>query len=369
MTLNGVFARLRPSRSKAQLAPLPPPEPSIHEMPRNHPSLKPVEPPIPQSSSFINLSSRNGSFMSLQRPNKKSKDPQQSHVPGPPEKLKEKERVRKKQHKIDQQHQLDLQYDATAGIVDFQLEGMEGIVDVHRQTSSPDSAYHNSIDFHNPFSHTTPTATRKQELDPMYRLKRISPKTMVPPLLTHRNASSISSAAASAVDGSSPGWTAPESWMPVKEPAEGLEPIPTLYSSSEESLPGDRTLPKRKLSLPSTTERKASLVSFAEYSAHTPKARKKRPSVFSDKTQYLIKIHRSGGNMHHIIMPISCTVAELNKELNKRLLEPPQRAEQHSLYLAEGGRGTLFPFFSFQHVSHSCYRASSCCWRAAYRNR
>lgn len=61
--------------------------------------------------------------------------------------------------------------------------------------------------------------------------------------------------------------------------------------------------------------------------------------MYSDKTQYLIKIHRSGGKMHHIILPISCTVAELNKELTKRLLKEHERGEQHKLYLAEGGRG------------------------------
>lgn len=308
--------------------------------------------------------------MSLPRPTRKSKDPQQSHAPGPPERGKGKEKAHKHQHTTNPPHQLDLQYDTSEGIRDIQLDGMEGIVDVHRQVSSPDSAYQMSdaIDFHNPFSHTTPTATRKPELDPTYRSRRISPRTMVPPLITHRTASSISSAAASVVDGSSPGWTAPESWK-VEAPGEGVESNPTLYSSSEESLPGDRTLPKRKLSLPSTTERKASLVSFAEYSAHTPKARKKRPSMYSDRTEYLIRIHRSGGNMHHIIMPISCTVAELNEGLNRRLLEPAQRVEQHRLYLAEGGRGASFPFCFSLPYSHSDYRAPPCCSRATYHYR
>ncbi|KAH6906531.1 adenylate cyclase [Coprinopsis sp. MPI-PUGE-AT-0042] len=337
ITLNGVFSRLRTSKSKSQLAPPPPPEPSIHDMPRNHPSLKPIEPPQPQTSSLFNF--RNGSMMSVSKGPRKSKDPHQPPAPGPLEKTKEK----KQQYKIDPRHQLDLPYSTTEGIVDIQLDGMEGIVDMHRQLSSPDSAYQMSdaIDFRNPFSHTTPTATRKPDLYPTHNARRISPKTMIPPPLhTHRTASSISSAAASAVDGSSPGWTPPQSWE-IEKPGEGVEPIPTLYSSSEESLAGDRTLPKRKLSLPSTSERKSSLVNFSEYAAHTPKARKKRPSIYSDKTQYLIKIHRSGGNMHHIIMPISCTVAELNKELNKRLLDPPQRVEQHRLYLAEGGRERL----------------------------
>ncbi|KAH6901179.1 hypothetical protein BKA70DRAFT_706445 [Coprinopsis sp. MPI-PUGE-AT-0042] len=91
----------------------------------------------------------------------------------------------------------------------------------------------------------------------------------------------------------------PNEWSPYR-----------FSSSSEESFSSDRTLSE---------------------------ARKKRPSS-SDRTQYLIKIHRSGGNMHHIIMPISYTVAELNKELNKRLQEPPQQVEPHRLYLAKAGR-------------------------------
>ncbi|KAH6901188.1 hypothetical protein BKA70DRAFT_1406052 [Coprinopsis sp. MPI-PUGE-AT-0042] len=99
---------------------------------------------------------------------------------------------------------------------------------------------------------------------------------------------------------SPPHW--PNDWSPYR-----------FYSSSEESLSSDRTLSE---------------------------ARKKRPSS-SDKTQYLIKLHRPGGNMHHIIMPTSCTVAELNKELNKRLLDPTQRVEPHRLYHAEGGMERL----------------------------
>ncbi|KAH6901183.1 hypothetical protein BKA70DRAFT_1406049 [Coprinopsis sp. MPI-PUGE-AT-0042] len=209
----------------------------------------------------------------------------------------------------DPQHK---QHNTAEGIVDIQLDGMERIMDV-----DPDTAYQPGIA-------SAPTINWKDGDDSLVTIAAIgghSCSTMTEfslrlgeDALDHSGVArlgflpsgpandDVSIAPSIDVPSNSPPHR-PNDWSPYR-----------FSSSPEESLSSSRTLSKPW---------------------------KKRPSS-SDRTQYLSKLHRSGVDMHHIIMPISCTVAELNKELNKRLLEPTQQVGPHRLYLAEGGQGCPF---------------------------
>ncbi|RXW19790.1 hypothetical protein EST38_g6078 [Candolleomyces aberdarensis] len=219
------------------------------------------------------------------------------------------------------------------------LNDMDGIIkkDAHPHVSSPSSGgsdygslLHPSSppEFSDPFS---PSNVARQK-SAHYYTHRVSPKTPLPPNYPngHRRTPSSSSGGSK----SRPTWVPPQSWEVAQE--EG-DPVESPGDSSADE--GVYNATPKSRTAPATTER------FSHSSSIPPplpaKGRRPRQRSSHNTTFYKIRIYRSNGSSHHAKVPYTSTVAELNQSLHENVAKGGERAEQHKLYLDEGGRERL----------------------------
>lgn len=171
---------------------------------------------------------------------------------------------------------------------------------LHR-TTSPTTV------FSNPFS----PSSRRKGVPPNLDLRKVSPKTVVPPAAVPVPPQPTAANA----EPHSPGWIAPESWAVEKE---GEVPDVPDYTSSDE----EGSMPLKP-----------------QQQQHQ-RRRTRHPRRPQSLTTYQMRIHRLDGTYHVVKCPLNKSVAELIPALNRRLLLDPTR-ETHSLYVKERERGEL----------------------------
>ncbi|PFH53677.1 hypothetical protein AMATHDRAFT_45153 [Amanita thiersii Skay4041] len=231
-------------------------------------------------------------------------------------------------------------------ILDTNLDRMEGIIDPLYSTtsipltygpSSPSSGFDSSsqnhsysdnsslqfqhhqagpssrissAEFSNPFSSSSISDLRKGVL-PQGDFRKVSPKTLLPPL--HHGASSMRRSSLGAP--SSPSWTPPESWAVYRD---GVDREEGEYSSDYDSSGGKKCANGLK------TKKK-------------PKPKVLKPLPNPQDRPLKLRIYRATGSYHLVTIPFMVDVASLMPALKDKLLSPDER-ETHRLYVRERGR-------------------------------
>ncbi|TFK22219.1 adenylate cyclase [Coprinopsis marcescibilis] len=341
-----ISQKLRSRSSKANLGPS---DGSASEA-TQHPSLKPPAPPMP-SSSFLQLGQRNGSFLSISKSTPKPSKPKEEKKKKAPQPVQPPPREATPPPVV-QQPLVEMNADDMIGILNPNVHHTNGF-------SSPSdgggSDYGTMIYPVNPVTSTfsnpdpfskAPSISRRNNYPGAHETRRpsqISPKTAVPPNgfpNARRSAGSISSAVVNGTE-DSPIWKPPDSWAVEPQSPDGDNMEDTAYSSSDESTHSPGTVVAKMASTAVPHDRHP--LPPIDPSSSQNRSLKSRKARFShiDKVACKIKIYRSNGRMHVITFPLSCTVADLSKELTAKVLRDHERSEQHKLYLDENGRERL----------------------------